>query len=163
LPNKENSMSGLLLAVLLSGPAAEQATIPVAVLVDRGDFETKATEDLDKLAKKFRERLANKKVKRGHLVQDPSEATMVVQFLSKEWQATGNASTAMTSSTTSRTVAEKAFGVYGVIIVGDFNEPFNLRLSPEQVFNKDNTLSGMVDSHVEDFLKRNYERLLAKK
>lgn len=157
-------MTALVLLALLAGPA-EKAPIPVAVAVDRGEFETKATEDLDKLAKKFRERLSNGKVKQARLAE-PAAATLVVRFLSKEWQPTGNSTTTANPTALGgglKTTADTAFGVYGVLVVGDFAEPFNLRLSSQQLFNKDNTLSGMVDKHVEDFIKRNYPKLAALK
>lgn len=135
--------------------------IPVAVVVQHGEFEDKATEDLEKLAKKFRERLVGGKVKLAVFTSDPDKATVVVKLLSKEWQATGNATTRATGLRSSRTVAETAFGVFGVLLAGESEIPFNLRLDSSQIFNKDNTLSGMLDKHVEDFLKRNQEKLVA--
>lgn len=165
----------LLLALPLAKPvlarAEDKPTIPVAVVIERGEFADKATEDLEKLAKKFIERLTNGKVKLASLVEDPSQATIIVKLLSKEWQATGNTTTSggVTANkytgvqTHSKTTEETAFGVYGAIIVGESGVPFNLRLSPGQIFNKDNTLSGMLDKHVEDFIKRNFEKLSASK
>lgn len=144
------------------GPVAHTA-IPVAIVVDRGEFESKESEDLDRLANKLCERLSKGRVKQARFVTDPAEATVVVQLLSKEWQATGSTTTRLTSRTSSQTAADTAFGVYGAIVVGESTVPFNLRLSPEQVFNKDNTLSGKLDGHIEDFIKRNYDRLSALK
>ena len=143
-----------------SGSSA-QRPIPVMVLVEHGEFEDKATQDLENLAKKFRERLAKGKVKLATLVTDRPQATVIVQFLSKQWQPTGSSTTTAGAYFGGlKTTQDTAYGVYGVLLSGESEMPFNLRLSSQQIFNKDGTLSGMVDKHVEDFIKRNYDKLL---